>query len=109
MEPIIVYRAVTEDDAYGDPKPVGPVSSWPVWNTFQGMFGPSNPSEPLEVGDNKVISGGEVYIRGVVPTGILASDAVGIRGRRFLVDGEVGSWSGYDGYRGDQFAVKAAS
>lgn len=106
MEPIKVYRATAEVDEYGDPKPAGTPDIWPLWDTFDGIFAPSNPDEPLAAGDNKVIRGGVVYIRGAQPTGILDTDQVEIRGKRFNVNGEVGSWSGYDGYKGDQFAVK---
>lgn len=109
MDPIKVYRGVWTEDAYGDPQPPGDAKTWPLWDTFDGFFGPSNPSEPLEVGSNKIISGGEVYIRGTEPTGILPTDQVEIRGKRYDVDGEIGEWSGYAGYKGEQFAVKAAS
>lgn len=102
-EPIKVFRSVSVEDEYGDPQP----ATWVLWREIPGLFAPANPTEKLEPGRNTVISGGAVYIRGAEPTGIRATDQVEMRGIRFAVDGDVGSWSGKQGYKGDQFAVKA--
>lgn len=103
-EPIKVFRSVSVDDEYGDPQP----ATWVLWRELSGLFAPANPAEKLEPGRNTVITGGAVYIRGTAPTGITSADEIEIRGTRFAVDGEVGSWSGKQGYKGDQFAVRAA-
>lgn len=114
-EVLNVYRATYEEDEYGDPQPTLPPAQWPLWKTFSAdmgnfvAFAPSNPSEALDVGRNAVIKGGVVYVRGLVPTGILATDQVEVAGQRFAVDGAVGPWTGYSGYKGDQFAVKATT
>jgi len=104
-EQIKVFRPDVQLDEYGDPKPV----AWVLWKAFDGFFAPANPAEALQPGSNTVIHGGVVYIRGAAPTGILATDQVEVRGLRYAVDGAVGEWSGYTGYKGDQFAVKAVT
>lgn len=101
-EPVIIRRAEEVTNADGDP--VG--TDWADHLTLNGKFAPSNPSEPLEVGRNTVITGGTVYIRGLaVQPDITADDRVNIRGVDYAIDGEIGAWLRQDTWA-VQFAVK---
>lgn|GEM_PF-2534553 len=102
---IPIYRAAEAVDEYGDPRPVGPVDTWPEVLEIEGRHAPANPAEPLAVGRNTVIAGGTVYSRDLAARNVLPTDAVGIGGVRYMVDGQVGVWSEV----GVQFAVKAVS
>lgn len=102
-EPIIICRAVTVTNPDGDPVS----STWAEHLDFTGKFAPSNPSEPLEVGRNTVITGGKVYIRDL-PTrpDITADDRAVIRGVEYAIDGEAGAWLRQETWA-IEFAVKA--
>lgn len=101
-EPIMVRRATTEDDEYGDPQP----DDWADLQEYTAKFAPSNPSEDLAVGRNTVITGGAVYIRDLPSRpDIRSSDRVIVRGVELDVDGEIGAWLRADTWA-VQFAVK---
>lgn len=102
---IPVYRATTATDVYGDPQPVGPVSTWSKAFDIDGKHAPSNPAEALEPGKNTIIAGGIVYSRDPAARNVRPTDAVGIGGVRYLVDGKVGQWAD----TGVQFAVRSVS
>lgn len=102
-EDIIIRRAVVVENPDGDP--VG--GAWTEHLTLSGKFAPSNPSEPLEVGRNTVITGGTVYVRDLASRpDIAAHDRAVVRGVELLIDGEVGAWLRSDTWA-VQFAVKA--
>jgi len=103
MTAIDVYRATTENDEYGDPKP----ADWSLWASFTGKVGWGNPDEPLEAGSNVVITNRTVFIRSSTESGIRASDRVRIAGIEYEIDGAVAEWG--DPHVGTQFALKAAS
>lgn len=103
-EDVVVRRAVVVTNPDGDP--VG--ESWVDHLTLSGKFAPSNPSEPLEVGRNTVITGGTVYVRDLpVRPDITAADRAVVRGVEYAIDGEVGAWLRSSSWA-VQFAVKAA-
>lgn len=104
-EPIKILRASTVTNADGDPVS----DAWDDHLDLEGKFAPSNPSEPLQVGRNTVISGGTVYIRDLATRpDIAATDRVVIRESEFAIDGEVGAWFRAESWA-VQFAVKAGS
>lgn len=74
-EPITIRRAEQVEDAYGDPA----LGAYTDHLTLDGQFAPSNPTEPVEVGRNAVITGGTVYIRDV-PIVSYAEDPVPVDG-----------------------------
>lgn len=100
-ELIQVTRAATVDDPYGDPVPGVFVDHL----ALVGKFAPSNPSEPIEVGRNTVITGGTVYVRVSTVPDVVASDHAVIRGVEYEIDGEIGVWRRASGF-GVQFAVR---
>ncbi len=104
-EPIQILRASTVTNADGDPVD----DAWSEHLHLEGKFAPSNPTEPLQVGRNTVISGGTVYIRDLESRpDITADDRVVIRGSELAIDGEVGAWLRVESWA-VQFAVKAAN
>lgn len=102
-EPVVIRRATEVTNSDGDP--VG--TDWVDHLTLPAKFAPSNPSEPLEVGRNTVITGGTVYARGL-PTkpDITSDDRATVRGVDYAIDGEVGAWLRQETWA-VQFAVKA--
>ncbi len=106
MTSITIRRAVTEEDAYGDPKE----KSWGDWKTFAApdyevLIGWGNADEPLEPGRNTVITNRTVYIRGPEKTGIRATDRAVVDGVEYMIVGKVGEWEA-DEYVGAQFAIR---
>lgn len=100
-EPIQITRATSATDPYGDPIPDVYANSV----LLSGKFAPNNPSEPVEVGRNTVITGGTVYVRTPTIPDVKATDHAVIRGVEYEIDGEVGVWRRSSGF-GIQFAVK---
>lgn len=102
-EPVIIRHAAEVTNPDGDP--VG--TDWGDHLTLSAKFAPSNPSEPLEVGKNTVITGGTVYARDL-PTrpDITSADRAVVRGVEYDIDGEVGAWLRQSTWA-VQFAVKA--
>ncbi len=98
---IPVYRGVPIVDRYGDAQ-MPPIAEWPEAFVINGKYGPSNPGEPLDPGKDTVITGGAVYSRDPAARSVLVSDAVGLYGLRYAVDGEIEQW-----ISGVQFGVKA--
>lgn len=108
MEPIIVHRAATTEDGYGNPVQGDPEP----WRTFRGLVAPNHGGETVEVGRSAVITGYTIYIEGQGPTGVVETDLVELpsrHGARLLpIDGLVAEWRKRSGaHKGDQFAVKA--
>ena len=103
METITVRRSGFQNDANGDPKPTG----FQDHHTLEANCAPTNSTEPLIVGQNKVIDGFEVYVRGVVAD-VLSTDRVRIRGVEYSVAGVAGEWLDRDTgeLTGTQFATK---
>ena len=89
-EQITIRRASDEADVYGDPIP-GVFSDHITWF---GKFSPNNPSEASEVGRNKVIAGGAVYVRDLpVRPDLRPTDRAIVRGVEYEIDGEVNVWA----------------
>ena len=104
-ETVEVWRAGSATDPYGDPVP----GVWSKQASYDAVLGPSNPSEPVEVGRNAVITGGTVYIRDLLSVpDIRATDRAKVRDVMFEIDGEVGVWRRSDSYA-VQFAIKRVS
>ncbi len=102
-EPIVIRRASDDTDEYGDPIP----GTFSDHLTLSGKFAPNNPSEPVEVGRNAVITGGTVYVRDLASKpDIISTDRARIRGVELEIDGEIGAWLRADTWA-VQFAVKA--
>lgn len=102
-ETVEIWRAGSSTDEYGDPIP----GTLAKATEYQGRFAPNNPSEPVEVGRNAVITGGTVYIRDLASApDIRATDHAKIRGVTYPIDGEVGVWRRSSDWA-VQFAVKA--
>ena len=95
------WRAGSATDPYGDPVP----GTYAKKLTLAGRFAPNNPSEPVEVGRNTVITNGTVYARTATVPDVLATDRAVIRGVAYEIDGEIGVWRRDAGF-GIQFAVK---
>lgn len=103
VEPIVVRRASAATDEYGDPVP----DVWADHLELSGKFAPNNPSEPVEVGRNAVITGGTVYVRDLASKpDIVSTDRARVSGSEYEIDGEVGVWLRADTWA-VQFAVKA--
>lgn len=100
-ETIATLRYADAEDAYGDPIP----GDYSHHLTVVAKVAPNNPSEPVEVGRNAVITGGTVYIRTLTELDISSEDRVSIRGVTYEIDGEVGLWRRRFGL-GYQFAFK---
>lgn len=100
-EGITILRYQTATDAYGDPIP----GTYEPHITVSGKVAPSNPSEPVEVGRNAVITGGTIYIRHGAALDITNEDRVRVRGVDYEIDGEVGVWKRRTEY-GHQLAFK---
>lgn len=103
VEPIVILRASEATDVYGDPIP----GEFADHLAVAGKFAPTNPSEPIEVGRNAVITGGTVYVRDLASRpDVLPTDRAKIRDVEYEIDGEVGAWLRADTWA-VQFAVKA--
>lgn len=101
-ESIVIRRAGSAADEYGDPIP----GVFTDYLTLSGKFAPNNPAEPVEVGRNAVITGGTVYVRDLpARPDVKATDRAVIRGVELEIDGEIGAWL-RSGSWGIQFAVK---
>lgn len=100
-EVIQIRRAAESTDPYGDPIP-GTFTDHVV---LVGKFAPNNPTEPVEVGRNAVITGGTVYVRTAAVPDVVSTDRAVIRGVELEIDGEIGVWRRNSGF-GIQFAVK---
>ncbi len=104
-EDIVIRRASSTTDEYGDPVP----GTFADHLTLSGKFAPNNPSEPVEVGRNAVITGGTVYVRGLASKpDVTSEDRAKIRGVELEIDGEIGAWLRADTWA-VQFAVKAVT
>lgn len=102
-ETIQIRRATAATDEYGDPIP----GTFSDHVALAGKFAPKNPSEPVEVGRNAVLTGGTVYVRDLAaPPDVMPTDRARIRGVDYEIDGEIGVWQRSVSWA-VQFAVKA--
>lgn len=102
-ETIQIRRAAAATDEYGDPIP----GTFSDHVALAGKFAPKNPSEPVEVGRNAVLTGGTVYVRDLAaPPDVKPTDRARVRGVDYEIDGEIGVWQRSASWA-VQFAVKA--
>lgn len=75
--------------------------------SFDGLVAPVSTTEPGADDSQGVTWDHTIYIRSNMPTGILDTDLIGVRGRRVPVDGVVCAWQKPDGtHVGDVVNVK---
>ena len=98
---VTILRYTEGTDPYGDPIP----GEYLPHLTVEARVAPNNPSEPVEVGRNAVITGGTIYIRDKEVLDITSEDRVEVHGKVYEIDGEVGIWPRSREY-GHQFAYK---
>lgn len=106
METIKVWRNPTEVtlDDNNNPVPGTPA----LWKTIDTAYcWPDNEADTIELGRDARVTGYKVVIRTPIPTGIIDTDLIEIKGTRYRIDGDVGPWLNLSGkFKGEEFAVK---
>jgi len=99
MTAVKIFRATTTEDAYGDPK----VATWTAQTPFEAKVGWEKPDESNEPTKRTVVTRRTVFARGVLGTGIRATDEAEIDGVRYSVVGSIAEWPS-----GTAFSVEVA-
>lgn len=104
MERIDVYRGIESTDIDGNPIQGEPG----LWRSFDAMVSPAMAEEQVsETSTMGVQVGYEIHIRGPEPTGIRATDMIGVRGERLPLTMRPAEWRNKRGeHVGDVIAVR---
>ena len=100
MTTVVIFRATTEDDVYGDPQP----ATWGTLTTFDAKVGWETPDESKEPTRRSETTRRSVFARGLLGSGIRATDEAEIDGVRYKVDGTIAEWPS-----GTHFVVEVVS
>lgn len=105
METIGIWRATTTAEMVDGNPVTGPRT---LWKTIDSAYcWPTKQGDIVEVGRDARITGYNIVIRSMEPTGVTDADEIEIKGERFFIDGDIGPWITHAGqFKGEEFAVK---